>query len=265
MRVAGGRVLRVVGDLHLLGLALRVVLDDDLERGEHGEAAGRGAVEHVAHRVLEHADLDDAVRLGHADQRREVRDPLGGVAAPAQAGHGRHARVVPAAHVALVHQAQQHALGEDRVREVQPRELVLVRPRRHRQVVDEPVVERPVGLELERADGVRDALDGVRLPVREVVGGIHAPGVTGARMLAVHDPVQHRVAKVDVGRGHVDLGAQDARAVRELPGAHAREEVDALLGRPVAPRAVAAGLGERAAVLADLVGARGRRRRPCRP
>jgi hypothetical protein len=37
-------------------------------------------------------------------------------------------------------------------------------------------------------------------------------------------------------------------------GAHAREEVDALLGRPVAPRAVAAGLGERAAVLADLVG-----------
>ena len=50
------------------------------------------------------------------------------------------------------------------------------------------------------------------------------------------------------------LRAQDAGAVRELAGAHAREEVEALLRRPVAPRAVAAGLGERAAVLADLVG-----------
>ena len=55
-------------------------------------------------------------------------------------------------------------------------------------------------------------------------------------------------------RGHVDPGAQHARAVGELAGAHALEQVEALLGRPVAPRALAAGLGERAAVLADLVG-----------
>ena len=57
-----------------------------------------------------------------------------------------------------------------------------------------------------------------------------------------------------LGDGHVDPRAQHARAVGELAGAHAREEVEALLRRPVAPRALAAGLGERAAVLADLVG-----------
>ncbi len=140
------------------------------------------------------------------------------------------------------------------MREVEARELVLVRLGRHRQVLDEPVVERPVRLELQRADGVRDALDGVGLAVREVVHGVDAPGVAGARVLGVQDAVEHGVAQVDVGRGHVDARAQDARAVRELPGAHAREEVEALVGRPVPPRARPARLGERAAVLADLLG-----------
>ena len=126
--------------------------------------------------------------------------------------------------------------------------------RRHRQVLDEPVVERPVGLELQGADRVRDALDRVGLPVGEVVGGVDAPGVAGARVLGVEDAVEHRVAQVDVGRGHVDLRAQHAGAVGELPGAHAREEVEVLGGRAVPPGALPAGLGEGAAVLADLVG-----------
>ena len=73
-------------------------------------------------------------------------------------------------------------------------------------------------------------------------------------MRRVDDPVQHRVPQVDVGRGHVDPGPQHARAVGELAGAHALEEVEALLDRPVAPGAVPPRLGERAAVLADLVG-----------
>ena len=121
-------------------------------------------------------------------------------------------------------------------------------------LLDEPVVEGPVGLELERADRVRDALDRVGLAVREVVRRVDAPRVARARVRGVHDPVQDGVAQVDVRRGHVDPRAQHARAVGELAGAHPLEEVEALLDRPVAPRAVPAGLGERAAVLADLVG-----------
>ena len=248
------RVLRVVGHVHLLDLPLGVVGDDDLERVEHPEAARRRAVEHVAHAVLEHADLDDAVGLGHAHEVDEIADALGGEAAAADAGHGGHPRVVPAAHVTLVHQAQQEALRQHRVREVQARELVLVRARRHRQVLDEPVVQRPVRLELERADGVCHALDGVGLPVGEVVHGVDAPGAAGARVLGVQDAVEHGVTQVDVRRRHVDLRAQHAGAVGELAGAHAREQVEALAGRPVAPRARPARLGQRAAVLADLVG-----------
>ena len=138
--------------------------------------------------------------------------------------------------------------------QVEPGELVLVRARGHRQVVDEPVVERPVVLELQRADRVRDALDGVRLAVGEVVGRVDAPGVARAGVLGVKDPVQDRVAQVDVRGGHVDARAQHPGAVGELAGAHARKEVEALLRGPVAPRTLAAGLGEGPAVLADLVG-----------
>ena len=154
----------------------------------------------------------------------------------------------------FVDEAKEDPLRQDRVGEVEPRELVLPRSRRHRQVLDEPVVERPVDLELERADRVGDALDGVRLAVREVVRRVDAPGVAGAWMLGVHDPVQDRVAQVDVRGGHVDPGAQDTRAVGELAVAHPLEQVEVLVGRSIAPRAVPTRLGERAAVLADLVG-----------
>ncbi len=151
-----------------------------------------------------------------------------------------------------LHQAQQLALREHGVGNVQARELDL--PRRvDPELLDEPVVERAMGLELEGADRVRDALDRVRLPVRPVVRRVDAPLVAGAVMMGVEDAVHDRVAKVGVARGHVDLGAQHPRAVRELAGAHPPQEVEALLRRAVTVGALAAGLVPGAAVLADLL------------
>ena len=72
-------------------------------------------------------------------------------------------------------------------------------------------------------------------------------------MCGVQDAVEHRIAQVDVAGRHVDLGAQHARAVRKLAGAHAAEQVEVLLDAAVAERAVLAGLGQRAAVDAHLV------------
>ena len=118
----------------------------------------------------------------------------------------------------------------------------------------EPVVERAVVFEFQRADGVRDAFDGIGLAVRVVVHGVDAPRVAGAVVLGVQDAVHHRVAQVEVGRGHVDLGAQGAGAVGEFAGLHAREQVEVLLDGAVAVGAVLARLGEGAAVLADFVG-----------
>ena len=172
--------------------------------------------------MLEQPDVDDVLFLGDADARAEVADRLRRVAAAAQPGDRRHARVVPAVHVPLRHQLQQLALAHHGVVQVEPRELDLPRAVRRLALAHHPVVERPVVLELERAERVRDALDGVRQRVRVVVHRVDAPGVAGAVMLGVADAVQHRVAQVDVRRRHVDLGAQHVRAVGELAGAHAR-------------------------------------------
>ena len=107
---------------------------------------------------------------------------------------------------------------------------------------------------LEGANGVGDALDGVALAVGVVVHRVDAPLVSGAVMAGVQDAVHDRIAHVEIRRGHVDLGAQGARAIGELAGSHALEQVEVLLDGAVAIRAVAAGLVERAAMLPNLIG-----------
>ena len=109
-------------------------------------------------------------------------------------------------------------------------------------------------LELQRAERVRDALDRVRQRVREVVHRVDAPGVAGAVVRRAPDAVERRVAHVDVGRRHVDLRPQRVGAVRELARAHPAEQIEVLRDGPVPVRALAPGLGQRAAVLAHLLG-----------
>ena len=175
-------------------------------------------------------------------------------AANSQPDDRRHARVVPPGDQAPLHQLQQLALAHHGVGEVQPREFNLAGLARHGKVVDGPVVERPVILELERAERVRDVLDRIRDGMRVVVHRVDAPRVTGAMVGGVPDAVDHGVAQVQVRRRHVDLRAEHFRAVLELALPHPFEQVEALRGRPAPPRALPARLGQRAAVLADLVG-----------
>ncbi len=166
----------------------------------------------------------------------------------------------------------QLALAHHRVVDVEPRELDLPRlGRLARQalvqqrlqqlrvagqvdLVHAPVVQRAVVLELQRAQRVGDAFHGIAQRMREVVHRVDRPGVAGVLVLDVLDPVQRRVAQVDVAAAHLDLGAQGARAVRELARAHAPEQVQVILDAAGAVRRVAARLGEGAAVLAHLLG-----------
>jgi hypothetical protein len=116
-----------------------------------------------------------------------------------------------------------------------------------------PVVERTLVLEFERADGVGDVLQRVLDRVREGVHRVQAPGVAGVVVRRLADAVDGRVAQVDVARRHVDLGAQDVRAVGEFAGLHSAEEGEVFLGRAVAVGAGLAGFGQRAAVGAHLL------------
>ncbi len=247
-------VFRIVHGLELFDPVVGVVLDDDLERVQHGHDARGAAIQVLADAVLEHRDVDDAVALRHADAVAKRADRFGRVPPPPEARDRGHAGIVPAADVAARHQRQQLPLAHHGVRQVQPRELDLLRVTRGGELVEHPIVERSVDLELERADRVRDAFERVREAVREVVERIDAPPVARAVMGRAPNAVERRVAQVDVGRRHVDLRAQHVRPVRELTRPHAREEIAVLSGAALAVRAVPSRLGEGAAIGADVVG-----------
>ena len=219
----------------------------------HAERPLHRDVEQFTERVLEQLHLDGAVRLRHPDPVAEEAERLRRVPAPPEARDGRHARVVPAGHEPFGDEGAEVPLAQHRIGDVQARELDLARPVRHLDLLEVPVVERAVGLELEGAERVGNALDGVGLPVGPVVGRVDAPLVAGAVVVLATDPVHHRIAQVQVGRGHVDLRPQRARAVGELAFAHAAQEIEVLLGRAVAEGRGRSGRGQRAARSPHLV------------
>ena len=252
---AGALVFRIVHCFQLFDFIFGIVLDHQLERVEHCHHPQGPLIEIFAHRIFQLGDVHRAVGFGQTDHLREVADRLRGVAPPAQAGEGGHARIVPAADVLVAHQLQQLALAHHRVVEAEAGEFDLLRgvdP----QFFHKPVVERAVRLKLQGAEGVGDALDGIALPMGPVVHRVDAPLVAGAVMGGVEDAVHHRVAQVDVGRTHVDLGAQHSGAIGKFSVAHPPEQVEILLHRAVAVGTVFARAGESAAVFADLVGAK---------
>ena len=122
------------------------------------------------------------------------------------------------------------------------------------EALDVPIVEGAVIFEFQRADGVCDAFNGVRLAVGVVVHGINEPGIPGAMVFGAEDAIHDGVAHVEVGRGHVDFGSEGAGAVGEIAGAHPLKEVEVFLDRAIAVGGFGAGLGGGAAGFADLFG-----------
>ncbi len=254
---AHGGIVRMVRNLHLEAVGVGHVGDDDLQGPQYRHASGGPLLQVLADAELQQARVGHHVALGHAHLLREGPYGLGRVAPAPQAADGGHAGIVPAPHDAVLHQLEQAALAHHRVGEVQAGELDLTRQRPLEELCfdilfQEPLVEGAVVLELQGADGVRDGLEGVRYAVGVVVHGVEAPGVARAVVVGPADAVHERIAQVHVAAGHVDLRAQDLRAIRELARLHAAEEVQILLGAPVSVRAVLPRHMEVAAVLADL-------------
>ena len=146
--------------------------------------------------MFEHRHFNGGVRFRDADPSGKISNSCGGIATSAQTADGRHAGIVPALDVAVLDELDKPSFRQRRVAEVEARKFVLLGPRRYRQVRGEPVVERAVVLEFERAERMGHAFYGVRLAVGEVVGGIDAPGLAGARVLR---------ARIDMASGNINL------------------------------------------------------------
>ena len=230
----------------------RVVLDDHAQGTQDRHHAGGAFVQVLPETVFQEGDVHGALPFGHADPFAEVPDRFRGVAAPSNTRQGRHPRVVPSGHVSALHQFQEHPLAHHRVGEVEAGELDLAR-REDPQVLDKPVVKRPVVLELQGAQGVGDPLDGVRLTVGEVIGGIDAPPVSGPVMGGLQYSIDHRVPQVQIVGGHVDPGPEDAGSVLELAPAHPGEQVQVFLHGPVPVGTLLSRRGQGPPVFPDLV------------
>ena len=109
---------------------------------------------------------------------------------------------------------------------------------RHGEVVKKPIVQRTVNLKLQCAQRMGDPFDRVRLTVCPVVGRVDAPLISGAGMGRVHDAVHHRIAHIQVGMAHINLGTQGFRPVGKLARTHPPEQIEVLFHRPISVRAV---------------------------
>ena len=84
--------------------------------------------------------------------------------------------------------------------------------------------------EFQRANAVGDALDIIAQAMGEIIHRIDAPFGAGVVMFGVADAIEQRVAQPDIGRAHVNFGAQGARCrrgTRRLSSAEKRSRLSA--------------------------------------
>src|SRR4030067_958041 len=112
-----------------------------------------------------------------------------------------------------------------------------------------------MGFEFEGADGVSNSLDGIRLAMGPIIGGIDAPFIPGAVMSGVQYAVHDRIAQVDIARGHVYFGPQSVVSFLKLSGPHPFEKLQILLHRTIPIGAHFTGLLKGTTVLPDFIGA----------
>src|SRR6185295_7648241 len=110
-------------------------------------------------------------------------------------------------------------------------------------------------VELQSAHRVCHPLNRIRLTMRVIVHRVDTPLITRTMMLHVEDSIHDRIAQTKVWSAHIDLCTQRSHAIRELPFFHSLEKIEILFDRTIAVRAVFAGLGQGATILANFVSA----------
>ena len=207
MPAAHLRFAGMIGRREFFGLVFRVILDHHLEGLENRQGPRGVFVEVVADAEFEQGHIDGGIPFGNADPLAEVTNGRRRVASATQPGDGQHSRIIPAPDMAFLHQSDEFALAHHRIVQIEAGKLDLLGVE-DLQLIEDPVVQRPMVLEFQGAEGVGNPLDGVREAVGVIVHGIYAPHVSGTVVMGSHDPIDHRITHIDVAAGHVDFGPQ---------------------------------------------------------
>jgi hypothetical protein len=75
------------------------------------------------------------------------------------------------------------------------------------QLLYEPIVQRAMVYELQRADGVGNMFYAITLAVREIIHRIDTPFISRAVVMLMLDAVDNRVAEEKVGMSHIHLSS----------------------------------------------------------
>ena len=105
------RFERVVGRKAILALSLRIIVDDQFQGVEHGDATFGGFIHHFTHGFFKQRVFDQRIRFGYANAFGKEPETLRGITAPTRADQRRHARIVPSGHVLFFDELDQLALG----------------------------------------------------------------------------------------------------------------------------------------------------------
>ena len=176
----------------------------------------------LAHAEFQHAYVHNVLPLGYTYGIAKLAERLCGITSPAHTADGRHTGVVPAAYMLFVYQLQQLALAHYRIGKVATGKLVLL-GREYPQLLYEPVIQRSVVYELQRAYAVCYLFNAIALPVREIVHRVDAPFVARAVVVFMLYAVHQRVAHQQVGVRHIYFSAQRFFAIFVLTIAHLAE------------------------------------------
>jgi len=227
-----GTVLRTVGVvLHGdgFGLTLGIVGDGQFHGLQNRHDTLCGFVQVFTQAEVQEGQGNGVGALGNTHTLAEIPDGSGGKATAAQTAQGGHTGIIPAIHIALLHQCSQVTLGQHGVVDAQTGELDLAGNVGHGDVFHNPVVQGSVVFKFQGAQGMGDAFQSVLDGMGKVIHGVDAPLVALTVMVHVTDPVDNGVTHIEVAGGQVDLGSQGVAVVLKFAGTHPCEQIQAFL------------------------------------
>ena len=117
-----------------------------------------------------------------------------------------------------------------------------------------PVIKRSVIFKFQRTDGMCDMFNGIFDGMSKIIHGVNAPFIACIVMCDMCYTIDNGISHVDVGRCHIDLGAEYPFSVCTFTIFHALKKLQVLLYASVTVGTVFAGLFQRSAIFTNFIG-----------